>query len=616
MGRWKRRTDRVLSIRVSDLHSFDGRIRLRAAFAASAAAATFALIAPAMASAITISPLPGTPDASPQTQISILGTAPGKIASVTVTGSESGPHGGSLQSYVGGQGASYVLSSPLAEGESVTVVVSLTEGSPVEDTFSVARLAPPQGKLEVSGEKPEEQEHFVSEPALHPPRVTVKTSTPGLAGDIFLDPLPAPIIHVGRKLLEFEPVGPNGLMILNPAGQLVWWHQFPKGSVGSNLELTQYEGKPALAWWQGSATEAAFGEGEGIIANTSYEILAHIPTGNGYKADIHELQITPQGTAYLEAYSPVCTPVCDEAHPPVVDSVVQEVDIKTGLVMWEWHALGAIPTSDTEVPPAGGVFDPYHLNSIQLLKGNNVLISLRDTSAIYDVAQSGSIAWVLGGKKNSFTMGKRAYFYFQHDARLEGNRLTMFDDEAGPPIHGISRGLVLRLNMATKHASVQHEYTRPEPTVTVAEGGVQQVPGGDVMVGFGSTPYFSEFSKSGGAHREGTLLFDASLPTGDGTYRVFRFPWSATPSTLPAAAAVRESPGQVAVYASWNGATSVAGWEVLAGEDPQSLAPVATAPRSGFETKIVLPTTATTFEVRALNGEGKPLATSAAVTAP
>jgi hypothetical protein len=42
-------------------------------------------------------------------------------------------------------------------------------------------------------------------------------------------------------------------------------------------------------------------------------------------------------------------------------------------------------------------------------------------------------------------------------------------------------------------------------------------------------------------------------------------------------------------YASWNGATDVASWRVLAGVTSDSLAPVATSPRTGFETAIALP---------------------------
>lgn len=592
------------------------RDRLLKVLAGTAAAAALAVAAPALAAAVTISPLPGTPDASPQTQISILGSAPSNIAGVTVTGSISGVHSGHLEAYSNGEGASYLLDQPLTEGEEVNVTVTLKEGAPLSDSFTVAHLAPAQELLHVDGEKPEDQQHFKSAPELHPPIVTVnKGEAPASEGDFFLDPLPAPIIHVGRKLLEFEPVGPDGLMLLNPEGKLLYWRQLP-GEAASNFEPVTYEGQKDIAWWQGKVTEAAFGLGEGVIANSSYEAVARIRAGNGEAMDIHELYVTPEGQAWIDAYQLDCLPACSESNPPTVDAVAQEIDIKTGLVMWDWHAMTYIPTSESEVEAAGGVFDAYHINSIQPLPEHRVLISLRDTSGVYDVnSETGKIVWQIAGKKSSFKMAKETRFYFQHDVRLEGKKLstlTLFDDEGGPPIYGPSRGLVLKLSK-TK-VSLVHQYRR-ETTSAQAEGSMQVLSSGDVVVGFGNTPYFSEFTEKGGKQKSGNLVFDAQLPKGDGTYRVLQYPFEGTPKSPPAIAAERVSPGEVAVYASWNGATNVASWEVLAGETPETLAPVGTSRWANFETEMTVASTDSMFEVRALNKEGKVIGSSAAIPA-
>jgi hypothetical protein len=590
---------------------------LRLALPAAIALATAGAV-PAVAGAVTISPLPGTPDAMPQTQISILGTAPSNIASVTVTGNTSGAHAGHLEPYSEGQGGSFVLDSPLAEGEQVHVAVALGAGGPLEDDFSVARLATPEKLLEAPGEKPESLEHFKSQPELRPPKIKVNTADPSLEGDFFLDPLPSPTIHVGAKQLEFEPVGPNGLMILDPRGRLLWWDQLPPEVVGANLQRVTYEGQPAIAWWQGRVTDAAYGVGEGIIANSSYEPIAHISTGNGLPTDIHELTVTPQGQAYVDAYELECLPVCDEGHPPTIDAVVQEIDIHTGLVMWEWHAMGHIALSETEVPPNGGVWDPYHVNSIQALPEHRLLISLRDTSGVYELDQNtGAILWQIAGKASSFTRHKHTTFHFQHHARLEGkglNILSVFADEAGPPVYGTSRGVVLRI--AGGAVRLIHQYLRPTLTVSVSEGSMQVMRHGEAVVGFGSSPFFSEFSKNGESEKRGRLLFDAEMPKGDGSYRVLRFPWEGAPATSPALAAERKSPSEVALYASWNGATAVASWEVLAGESAEALAPAASANWAGFETTIDVPSSDTVFEVRALDKNGKALSLSAPVTVP
>ena len=588
--------------------------KLSALAIAAVAAGALALASPAGASAagsVTISPLAGTPDATPQTQISILGTAPSNIESVSVTGSVSGPHAGELKDYDSAQGASFLPETPFVEGEEVTVVVDLKEGEPLEDSFSIGHIAPPEELLHQESEKPEEQEHYVTQPELRPPKVTVKTADPKLEGDIFTDPLPAPEIHPGEKeLLKFEPVGPNGLMILDPEGKLMWWHQLPE-EVGSMDEPITYEGKTALQWWQGKVTVNAFGLGEGVIANSSYEPIAHIKAGNGLQVDIHELYVTPEGQAYIIAVEPVCLPECSKEHPPVFDDEAQEIDIKTGLVMWDWHALGHVPDSETEVPPADGVWDPYHMNSLQALPEHRLLISMRDTSGVYEIERdSGDILWQIAPKSSSsFKLEKAATFHFQHDARLSGKKLTeltLFGDEAGPPFYGPSRGLVLALGKT--RVRVVHQYKNPQETVAVAEGSMQVLPHGEALVGFGATQYFAEFKKGG------KLVFEAELPEGDGTYRVMRSPWKGTPNTKPAVVAKRESPSDVNVYVSWNGATEVAKWEVLAGESEATLMPVATAAWANFETRIAVSSADTLFEVKALNAEGKVIGASEAVS--
>ncbi len=93
------------------------------------------------------------------------------------------------------------------------------------------------------------------------------------------------------------------------------------------------------------------------------------------------------------------------------------------------------------------------------------------------------------------------------------------------------------------------------------------------------------------------------------------FPWSATPPTKPLAAARRLSATRVDVFASWNGATTVQRWEVLAGSGSGAMTPETRAAWQGFETEIPISTPATKFEMRALGAGGKVLATSAPVTA-
>jgi hypothetical protein len=239
-----------------------------------------------------------------------------------------------------------------------------------------------------------------------------------------------------------------------------------------------------------------------------------------------------------------------------------------------------------------------------------VLISARDTSAVYKVDQaSGRILWILGGKGTDFSFGPGALFNLQHDAHmLRNGRISMFDDGAGPPkFNPYSRGLILQLDHRRHRATLVRQFARSTSTSAQSEGSLQRLPGGNVFVGFGSEPFFSEFSS------RGKLLLDASLPQDDGTYRTYRFPWSAKPKTKPVIVAQRH--GGVSLYASWNGATRVAKWQFLAGQSGGSLSRVATVRKRSFETQVDLNTSATVFAVRALDSKGRVIARSATVPA-
>jgi hypothetical protein len=568
--------------------------------------------APASAARLTISPAPGTPAASPETQISILGAAPRRIRSVDAAGAATGPHPGKLRSYSGDRGASFIPDEPFEQGERVTATVRVRGRTPVRFEFTIARLGPIQPFLNLRQRQPGKLQHFVSEPDLVPPKTHVLQNTGGTRGRIFLTPLPSPVVHPeDENPISINPIGPGGPMIVDGNGELVWFRQLEPPEVAANLRLQRYRGRRVLTWWEGGVTPSAFGLGRGVIANRSYETIDTVHAGNGYGMDIHELTVTPGGDALFTVYSPILvhlpgTPAGELS--PLMDSIVQQVDVRTGLVVWEWHSYGHISLADSYATPENSAsYDAYHINSIQKLRRGQVLISARDTSAIYKIDRaSGDIRWTLGGKASTFDLGGGAEFWLQHDAQLlPGGRVSMYDDQAGPPPkRPFSRGLVLKLNHKRETAKVEQSYFRSRHTSAQSEGSVQTRRNGNVFVGFGSAPFFSEFSPGG------RLLYDASLPKDDGSYRVYRHRWQANPKTRPTLAVRRTSAQKVSVFASWNGATAVRTWEVLAGSGARSLQPVKSRRRTGFETRIRVPTTADTFAVRALDADGKVLATS------
>ena len=563
---------------------------------------------------LTVSPAPGAPDAAPQTQISLLNVAPDRIESVVATGSASGVHAGQLRHYSRRRGASFLPAQPFTEGEQVSVAVRLRGRPTVRFAFTVAHLGAIPPTLNLPQQQPEKLNHYTSRPDLLPPLITVNRGATSSGPDVFLTPLPSPVVHPeSNNSITIKPVGPGGPLIVDRRGNVVWFKQVAPPAVAANLRIQRYRGKKVLTWWEGTVTFAAFGQGEGVIADSSYRTIRTVKAGNGYSMDIHDFSLTRGGDALFTIYSPVLvhlpgTPAGTLS--PLLDAIVQEVDVRTGLVVWEWHSYGHIPLEDSFATPANSAsYDAFHINSIQPLPGGRVLVSARDTSAIYLIDRgSGKIIWTLGGKASDFAPGPGASFFFQHDAQMLPNgNISLFDDGAGPPMmEPFSRGLVLSLDRVHHSARVVADYHRSNDTSAQSEGSLQTLPNGNAFVGFGSTEFFSEFSPGG------NLLFDANLPKDDGSYRAYTFPWSATPATRPDVAARRTGPSSVSIYASWNGATDVARWQVLAGQSAGSLAPVRTASNQGFETRIAVTSSATVFAVRALSRSGRVLATSAA----
>ncbi len=561
---------------------------------------------------VTVSPLPGTPDASPNTQISVLGVAPARLSSIRVTGSSSGLLRGAFHAYSGRRGASFVLRRPLTQGERVSVVLHI-RGLPTRRwSFTVARLAPTPPTLNLPLEQPAKLQHFVSRPDLTPPKITVfKRTSASSSSDIFLTPLPSPTVHPeSNNAITIHPVGPGGPMIIDRRGNVVWFDQLKPPVYALNFRRQRFAGHNVLTWWQGTVTVQAWGQGEGVIADLRYHTIRTVRAGNGYPTDVHEFTLTPTGDALVTIYSPI------EVHVPgtpagqltqMLDAIAQQIDIRTGLVVWEWHAYGHIPLANSYATPTNSAdYDAYHLNAIEVEPHNRLLISARDTSAVYLVNRAtGRIDWTLGGKHSSFSLRPGARFWFQHDARmLAPDRVSMFDDEAGPPLKApSSRALILALDLRRRTARVARQYHRTgQNTSAQSEGSVQRLPNNNVFVGFGSTEFFSEFSPSG------ALVFDASLPTDDGSYREYAFPWTATPTTQPDIAAKKAEAGTgVDVYASWNGATTVARWQVLGGASAAALTPLTTVARQGFETHISLSTAPAVVAVKALDAHGRAL---------
>jgi hypothetical protein len=400
-------------------------------------------------------------------------------------------------------------------------------------------------------------------------------------------------------------------MIVDDLGQLVW---FSKDRYATNFKVQRYRGEPVLTWWQGEIV-AGHGVGEYVIFDSSYREIARMTAGDGQRGDLHEFSITPQDTALLTRYVQTqadLSPIGGPKDGMVWEGIAQELDLETKEVLFEWRSLDYVGVEESyREPPQdpGTPLDYYHINSIQIDFDGNWLISAKGTSAVYKVdRESGEILWRLGGKKSDFEMGPGTRTVSQHDARRQSDgTITIFDNGAPPQVHEQSRGIVVDLDMGGMSAALVREYTHPQKLIATSQGNVQVMPNGNVFVGWGSSPFFSEYTK------DGELLFDAEFLGSAQSYRAFRLPWTGHPIDDPAVAVERESDDKVTLYVSWNGATDVATWQVLGGPDPGQLEPVGSAPKRGFETAVTVNTAEPYIAVQARSATGRVLGTTKAV---
>jgi Arylsulfotransferase (ASST) len=433
--------------------------------------------------------------------------------------------------------------------------------------------------------------HYHSRPDLRPPPVEIlKQARRTAPGYIFIAP---------KK--NVEQAGP---LILDNRGHVVWFRPLDTHAV-TDFRVQHYLGRPVLTWWHGKPDE---GDGESgySIYDNRYRLVAHVEPGHGLLGDIHEFKLTRRNTALMTFIRQVRV-----KGRRVLEGGFQELDLRTHRVLFEWHSIGHVRLVESyyHLPRnPDGLYDYFHINSVELEPNGNFLVSARNTHTVYEISRrTGQILWRLGGKRNDFTLGPDARFAWQHDARrLPNGNLSLFDNSAGPQVREQSRGLILHLDLARRLATVVRNFVHRPPLVSVDQGNLQRLPNGDFLAGWGHQPRFTEFGP------RGTILFDGRFGRGRvDSYRAYRFRWVGRPRRPPDVAVAGKT-----LYVSWNGATEVRKWRLLAGVDKKSLRPVLTVPKGGFETAIPFRAGGSWVAAQALDTRGRSLARSPAVRAP
>jgi hypothetical protein len=470
---------------------------------------------------------------------------------------------------------------------------------------------------------------FETQPKLQPPQLNVTTAKAGLGSGLIFT---APFKNADVASPE---VGQPGALLMDTRGNPVWFQPAPNGTDDEDFQPQTLQGKPVLTLWQGvialdnSANKAGLPEGTAEpgakyeILNQHYRLIKTIRAQGGWTADFHEFTITPQGDALYLVVRTVKANLTAEggaANGEYEDNGIQEVDLKTGKVVFTWDIAQNVPLSQSAVAaPTSGIWDPYHLNSVSAAAGGSLLVSARNAWSLYDIfptATGSTIDWTLdakpGATDSSYTLGPGVAFSWQHDAQMLPNGdVTLFDDHCcgnqklTKPLPS-ARGEVLSLNASTKTASVVHSYYHSPALLVSSQGSLQTLSNGNVFLDWGEAPVFSAYTAAG------KLIYGADLPAADSTYRAYLKPWVGLPLTRPSIKVTTRG-SATTVYVSWNGATQVTHWELLAGTGTR-LKKLGTVTKAGFETAIHLNNAGTlNFQITAIGARGKPLRSSAIV---
>jgi hypothetical protein len=484
-----------------------------------------------------------------------------------------------------------------------------TAGTPdsTAGTHPAATDAPSPAAAQPAAQSSAAVDHFVTRSDIHPPAITVTRGAGGASQP--------PYIFVAPRGYTSTSIGQSGLMIVDRNGGLVWFGQ-PLGGTPLNFAAQEYRGKPVLTWSAGVVSEVGVTTGTSYIADSSYHVIATVKAGNGAQTDLHDFKLTPQGTALVTAHREVSadlSPLGGPAKGAVLTSIVQEIDVASGKLLFEWDSIDHVKLTESKQPLRGGTaatpYDYFHINSIALAPDGDLLISSRNTWTVYKVARrSGAIRWRLGGKQSDFKAGPGASFSWQHDAQMPAlDLLTVFDNASAPPEEPTSRALLLHVDTTAMRVTLKHAYAHPAGLLADNQGSMQLLPDGRAFVGWGAQPYFSEFAANG------ELLLDGQYPLNDQSYRAFTFSWTGHPADKPAVA-VRPNPARgSAVHVSWNGATDVETWKVLAGRSASALAAAGSQRRAGFETIISVNSEGPYFAVTAHDSTGRQLGRSTTV---
>jgi hypothetical protein len=531
-----------------------------------------------------------------------------------VRGTESGLHAGRLFLADDHKTVIFKPDQPFVPDEQVKVDVNslrLETGAAylgLSYTFRVSRHQESGTVTSLEPDLPEDSPHsafpdFLTVPQDIPHFNIVQSDQGPSEGDIFVAPFYWTKNTVGSYLL-----------ILDGQGKLVYYK-----SMGDELGAFDFKVQPNGMLSYYDQAQSVF-----VVMDSHYDVIDTYQAGNGYTADLHDLQLLPNGNALLMAYdaqSIDMSQIVQGGKPDakVTGLIIQELDPSKN-VIFEWRSWDHFSMYDSTSDLTADSVDLVHGNALALANDGNLLLSSRNQSEITKIdLKTGDVMWRLGGKAGTLELIGGEPFAFQHDVRqLPDGRITVFDNQGAPNDPAASHALAYDVDPQSNTARQVWDYTHDPEVFGTFMGNTQVLPDGNVFVSWGSpsTKDPFEYVSMTEVSPQGDVLFELSFDRPYVSYRAFRFPWHATPDTTPDLT-YKTAFGHLVLAYSWNGATDVTAYRVLGGSSPEALDPLLDSMKTDFETQSQLGSLSPDvcyFQVAALGAGGAELARSAVIS--
>ena len=165
-------------------------------------------------------------------------------------------------------------------------------------------------------------------------------------------------------------------------------------------------------------------------------------------------------------------------------------------MLFEWRSLDHVDARRDARAASGAPLDYFHINSIDIDADGDLLVSARNTWAVYKIDRGpATIVWRLGGKRSDFALGPgRAVRLAARRAPPRTARITIFDNGATPQVEPQSRAIVVAARQEARCARRSCAGRTPHRRLAVARSsGRAEQPNGNVFVGWGTEPYFTEY---------------------------------------------------------------------------------------------------------------------------